>query len=457
MKRTTLIIICTICTFFSTSCNANHSSDLMESNKLNDVHTQSIETTDSIQECVHKLSNITLADSFSINIPDTLTKAVTFQRGYYDRKPSNTQFTDFKAVFSYLYPNAPFDEEALYFVGDRYDKMQKEWDQGYSEWLNWQHEQILTGEWDESTPDYEISHPVPDPPAYLSFQDEIKSGHEPVRLFYYDYYLSNLKNKRHPLFLEVSSPVGSDLFRFNRADFVMNQVSEEIGFLETLSPDQFSELVGVYPPDSSETIRLSDKECKISDAVSYFEDYVNQIPLGADPTFDMAVMKVNVLQDSHNHYLYWFVCTPCYQGIPLDYRDVSAYSSQGITRGETGITSLMSGCMINTDSIEYLDGLMRNAPVYNVQQIEKNISASDAIRVISENLSGNVVFAAETLELVYTAEQEDQSDNLEEIRLDTKPSWKLMLYNTNDHQHYVCYVNYEDGKDFRYYSFGDMS
>jgi len=450
LRRISSRLITILCAFSLTGCNYNTSNDLSE------PLTQSENADDFIEEVIDNLTNISLSKTFHMYSPDESCPLFTFQRGIEKRLPSDIQLKNFKQLFSYLFPNAPFDEDAVYFVGDRYITMRTDWDEDYTKWLNWQNEQMQKGEWDELTPDFAETHPFPDPPDYNSFRDELLSGKESVQYFYYDYYRSELKDSRKPLFLEVSSPVGSDLFRFNRASFIQNNFSGELPFLETLTPDLFSEFVDSFPPDSNETFSLADGNCAICDAVDFFEEYINNIPLQQDSTFDITVMKVNVLKDRQDNYLYWFVCTPQYQGIPFDYRDISAHSQQGITRGETGITSIISGCMIESDSIEYLDGLLRISPLYSVQPVTGRISASKAIRIISENLSDNVLFRADSIELVYSVKQTDQLNDITDIRLDTKPTWKCTLYNTNDHQYYVCFVNADNGYDFRYYTYGEM-
>ena len=407
----------------------------------------------SISQAVQDSQNIELAENFRLNAPEV--PLYTFQRTYYERQKSDIAYADYQRLYSYIYPDAPFEEDAVYFVGERYHSMLEAWDKDYAEWQKWQGQQIKNGTWNPDTPDYTDEHPAPDPPGLLSYRDTILSGTESVQYFCYDYYRSTPKHE--PKFLGISSPAGSDLFRFNRGGFVRQFFDDDVPFLETVTPEQFAAYEGTYLPDSQEVFPLSDGDCAIRDAVQVFEKYVNSIPLSDEPVANLAVMRVNVLKTESGSNLFHFVCTSKYKDIPFDYRDLSGYSGESSTQGETGVTLTVSGCMTEGRNVESLDGLPRIWNITDEKPVAERISAARAVQIVSENLSANVPFLLQSAELVYTAAQPEEKELASEISLDTKPAWKLTLYNTNDQRYYVCYADAADGRNFRYYAYAEVS
>ena len=109
--------------------------------------------------------------------------------------------------------------------------------------------------------------------------------------------------------------------------------------------------------------------------------------------------------------------------------------------------------MIYTDEVEYVYGIYRSQTTNELESYDKMISFETAVKEISTALSASVNFQVKKAEIVYCELSPDGvSLQPEDYIIQTSAAWKLTLYNENDKKNYVCFVDAENGGNFRYYT-----
>ena len=70
-----------------------------------------------------------------------------------------------------------------------------------------------------------------------------------------------------------------------------------------MNPGRYYECVSSLFPDSTESFTLLDgKEISIKDAVAFYENYINSIPVTEPPVFKIHVDQVDVFRLDDEHY-----------------------------------------------------------------------------------------------------------------------------------------------------------
>lgn len=255
------------------------------------------------------------------------------------------------------------------------------------------------------------------------------------------------------IFLEFGPPIGNYLSNVNKGvlaeRYCKDNGEKNNHFLENWEHGirQNYKVIGSYDRDSTEKFRLLDgKEISVADAVTFFENYVNNAPCPKSPVYDMKVMSVIVQQYDKDKYFYSFTTTPTYGGIPFDW-DRFYLSSDSMYE-----TTLCNGSMVTTDDIDSFYGYRRTGSITDEKVTDKLLPFDKAISKIEQSLTEQVSFEVLSADLVYTPLKYYGSYDipLEEQKSKTTPAWKVVIQNKNNDLVYTCYIDADTGENFRY-------
>lgn len=188
---------------------------------------------------------------------------------------------------------------------------------------------------------------------------------------------------------------------------------------------------------NNETYHLLDGDIAIGEAVKYFEnDYISSLPFKIDDNFSISVSSVDVYSIKDDTYCYVFNFSSAWKDIPFDSR-AESFSYQ-----DTSNQYRISGeaLMIKKNDIDTVVDLV--FPVVSEEkQIESMYTLGKAADAVSDKLTKEVVFEVQTVEFVYQG-----NFNEERTAAFLQPTWKFVLYNSNDEMYYCVYVNAENGE-----------
>lgn len=378
---------------------------------------EATQNTGTIHETITQLPNMIAEENMRIWLPTEVDSISSFRYAYQPRQESAELYADFQELFAYLYPDHPFREEAVRFVGSRY----------YSEDL-------------------------PFPPRVIDYREAFFAGEEDVRYLFYDYYQTDLQDQCDRVFLESTGPICNDLFRFNKgvaAEICCEYRNEEMKFMELRDAAFYGTVVESHTPDSDAEIELLNGTMSVSDAASFFENYINGMPYPKEPTTDLKVVGVDVVQLTPDVQCYVFANTVAYKDVPFD------YFLGGNYKGDKGHTIMSYGSMVKTDDVDHVYMVQRSFAINNEVQTDRMISIDTAAQRISSALSANVTFQVQCIELVYACKQQEEGPKIQDAIYSADASWKFTMYNQNDGRTYICYINAADGENFHYYTISD--
>ncbi|MCM1062202.1 MAG: hypothetical protein NC452_18210 [Eubacterium sp.] len=187
----------------------------------------------------------------------------------------------------------------------------------------------------------------------------------------------------------------------------------------------------------NEQYHLLDCDVTVGEAVQYFEnDYLSSLPFKIDENYSISVSSIDVYNIKDDIYCYVFNFSSSWKGISFDSR-VESFSYQ-----DTSNQYRISGeaLMIRKGDIDtFVDLSFPTAE--EGKNVENIYTLKNAVDIVSDKLTKEVVFEVQTIEFVYQGNfSEDRTEALLE------PAWKFILYNYNDKMYYCVYVNAESGK-----------
>ena len=284
----------------------------------------------------------------------------------------------------------------------------------------------------------------------------LKSGGEgPVGLIYDEDILGGRTEWDYPIDFEIGSQIGAGYFNMNKG-----KTEEIYGKMENgaypmasvFEPKDYYECIASYPPDSEESYPLLDGECKIKDAVRFFEDYVNGMPYPKeeDANLGTKVVEVGVLKIRDGLYGYQLQVSKTYEGIVFDY-----IRNGTVTEGGSDYASCAGEAfMLESCDVDYMYSYFGVHFMDSVKEYKSIIPFDKALQITATSMTSDVVFDVISVELVYTATPHKDSNGYVKIDdghpSDVDPYWKFALYNPNDNKTYRCYVSAVDGS-FKYF------
>ena len=183
----------------------------------------------------------------------------------------------------------------------------------------------------------------------------------------------------------------------------------------------------------------------VKDAVKFYEDYINTLPMSHTPTTNVRVKEVDVFKCGENAYYYVFINTVSYDGINLSYLRMEDDCTSSSESYNKFIYSM--GCMVVTDEVDYTYGIHRSFKMTEETSDSEIISFETAVDILSNAMVADYVVTG--AELLYVPDMPaDQRVVIEDYKCRTSAKWKLTLYSESDDLYYHCYVNAKDGKGF---------
>ena len=298
---------------------------------------------------------------------------------------------------------------------------------------------------DESKLEYEGAH------SHLVYNDEgeireryktvsemresIISGSEEVNMIFYD----EPADRGHTgAFLLAQASIGCGLLNLNRgvlcSEYLKQTGSDDSMRLETVDVSRLLQKTA-----AGESVRLLDKEVKITAAAKAFEEDINSLPIYSGKPFRITVTGTEVFQSAGLSCIL-FSTARSYDGIPFDSTDCPP---------EGYCPEISEGYMVRSNQTDRFYGIGLDADITNENGLESVISLQEAAERISGELTDQVVFEVKRAELCYCVKEAPSADWGKDIH-QTSPAWKLTLFNPNDNFNYFCYVDAADGGNFRY-------
>lgn len=399
--------------FLLTSCSSENMKDIMTK------PTELVVDKESIIHCVNEHNNLHTADDFYVDTEADMSNLEIISFTYPPKIPYTDFESRFKELYSFIFPLHSFGDEHFFF----YNAATKEVDlikENYSDLKE-----------DKISP-------------WIILYDEFGLGGS-----YSD----------DQVLLEISNPIGNDIFRFNRgkarkyaieATADLDEDKRYYGNLEGLNITQYFDYVDTFSADSTRSFKLEDKELRICDAVTQYYDYIASLPFEHKDNMRQRVVSVEVYRMNDITYAYKLITTVSYNSIPIDYEDIGILTNlidQDGKEAEDNFRIQNNAVIIRSGEIESVEGLPLSYNVTNHENVDKVITAEKAVDTISSYLTTGVDFEVNKLETVLFG-----SFNKDKNEYTMRPFWKTTLFNPNDNNIYFCYVNMTSEDEFYYYT-----
>jgi hypothetical protein len=348
-----------------------------------------------------KYSNISISDNFYVNFPSEISIIEVSE-------PQEELFSEFypeyKKTFEYLFPNREFKLSEMFYSSLASDG-------GYNYFTP------IENNIDKLT-NNELNY------NNMLTYTTMPGGRE-------------IQRTDNDIYFSSSSPILSGGVRINKGvAYKLTPDNQETTSLAGWIPyDSFEMLPEIYSVNSDKVFKLLDKEIKISDAVNFAEDYLNNIPVNYNKNLETAIDKINVLKLDKEHYGYRMTITRKYKDIPF------STMQEGNTTGAGNYAFDMGEIfMVNSNDIDFAIGLKLNHIVTEKNKLESIISPEKALNIVSEKLSNAVNFELSRAQIIYS-----QIKNEETNITECSPIYEFYLYNSNDSKNYIVYVDSVSG------------
>lgn len=384
-------------------------------------------TEDELRNVINECDNLSASDTLYINAPKNAKayKYTTFSVVDFSGKSSYTpqmQIKDVRNLFAYLLPENKLREDCF------------------------------TYQWVEGIDD--INNLTEEPEVESGLVKDFAHTDGTISINYDE----RNKVEDSPVILITTTNIGSGYLEFNKGNLVRyvqaNNLLEEPLDMRTYNLNSVFPVVGRYAPTSEKSFKLLDKEVKICDAVRFYEDYINNMPIAQNLEKNTLtkVNSVSVLQIG-DIFGYYFETQMQFSSVNCDVMYLGRIASKfgmDYNYGQSG-----RSFMFESESVDIVDGAFLHEDLMNVENVEEVISADEAIKKFSNGLTNGVKFTVNSLEFVYYTSyvpDENGSINTQTHEAKVVPAWKLTAYNPNDKLTYFCYIDAEDGSDFRYFT-----
>lgn len=429
-----LLVACTV-----SSCNKKNEDNDKNVPQKSSLSELSV-TTDGAKKTFNKISNITASEDMRILVPNNINEIYSYtshpindinminMKDYYD---------DFMVLFQYLFPNHKINEEYWFYFGGS-SKIEYD-DEG---------------------------NKIQDYNKVKDYYNEIISGSEGRVGFLYDEtWYRDLTEWNDPVCLEIGNPMGYGYTTISKGKTValndLKILDIFTGFtrypcLEVFDPADDMQKIASYSPESDQSYKLADKEMPINEAVAFFEEYVNSLPFPKEKNCRTVVRSVDVFNVTKDVYGYYFNTNKEYLGVQFDYmKDGTVHSGY-----DNYSPTIGSGFMVESDDVDIILGTYLLETVEDSTAYEQIVSFENAAEIIGSNLTDEVTFDAQMIELIYTTTPK-KADNgyidIDDPSEKIEPAWKFTLYNPQDQLVYVCFINAINGENFRYYKIYDSN
>jgi hypothetical protein len=390
------------------------------------------ESEDEIKNIINKNVNLKAADDIKMNVPE---KAVVlkFESQLFstEKEIFKEYYEYFLEAFKYNYPDKTLNEDYLFYVGG---SSNSEYDE----------EGNLTKGYSKVKDHY----------------DDLMSGAEGFSyLFYDETYCEDITEWDSQVYFRGDR----DYIEFNNGKALSLSGKFKFGFYGLSESDtypsfndysiDYSELVGSYPPDSTESFKLIDKEVPINEAVDFFENYIDNLKYPAKNNVDVTVMQVDVYKINENTYGYKLIITYNYNGVDFYLAPIGRSYMETIHTNPLHQGEYLEAVMVESNNVDKLRGYSNTQIIKNARQIGKLQNIEDIFKKISGNLSEQAKFELREMNFVYIIKLHKGADgnpDIETYGCDVYPVWNFIFHNENDNLDYEIQINAEDGNEFSY-------
>ncbi len=190
-------------------------------------------------------------------------------------------------------------------------------------------------------------------------------------------------------------------------------------------------------------VGTSEKNSNLIETIKYIEkEFLKEQPLPDKINYDLSVSDIEEYE-INNEKVYLVYYSPKWNGIPFD-RNNEIISDNDISHMYSASGEMLLTEKMNVDMYCGLD-------IPEIEEIgdeKKDICSLDnAISILSETLTNNVVFDLKKIEMVYAGKYDDNY-----TKAILTPSWKFILYNPNDDKYYNVYIDAFD-QEVVYYKY----
>ncbi len=369
-----------------------------------------------VANIVARFPNMTLADPAYLLAPKEIDHVSTFNSSTAPQLSPEEEIEEFRNMFSFFFPDHEFDEECFYAYAVT-DGNNADTDDPGTRFHSLSDKDNLDAYLNGTLGDPEYMH-------HLMYTEKNKPKESSVSLYY-------------------RSPFGNDFSKFNKGvlDKFKAALAGDTEYYasEDVNPGRYYECVSSLFPDSTESFTLLDgKEISIKDAVAFYENYINNIPVSEPPVFKIHVDRVDVFRLDDEHYALKLINSRMYDNIPFD------YIWDGVNAGSG--RDMSYGVMVETDDVDYTYSTFSSHRGFDETQYTEIVPLEKALETASEELTDYVCFEVERVELVYRWNDETSGKDVGEDRNHTYPSWKFTLYNPNDELYRDAFVDALSGE-----------
>ncbi|MCH5209096.1 MAG: hypothetical protein J1F04_09440 [Oscillospiraceae bacterium] len=276
--------------------------------------------------------------------------------------------------------------------------------------------------------------------------------------FHIDWFLYVEPYKRNYLwYTPATMKYPFDLNKGGAATILSESGKGVLSFSHGMSEFAWKERVARYFNDGTNndvTYRLADGDCSIGEAIEYFtNDFWEALPFDEEDKQPYLVRYIDVYRMTDDTYAYFIRFSPVVgASIPFERsisKSVIIPDGTDATLYDADEFSLESqALMIKKNDIDMARSF---DPLYGAHEtggeITKIIPLKKAVDTVSEKLTQNVRFNAVEVDLVYHG-RNTPSDTATVLR----PTWLIRLFNPNDANYYITYVDAVTG-DFSVYNY----
>ena len=285
------------------------------------------------------------------------------------------------------------------------------------------------------------------------YMDEIENED-----FHIDWFLYVEPYKRNYLwYTPATMKYPFDLNKGEAATILKESGKATLPFSHGESEFSWEERVARYFNDGTNndvTYRLADGDCSIGEAIDYFtNDFREALPFDPEDKQPYLVRYIDVFPMTDDTYAYFIRFSPIV-GAPIPFeRSISMTVTASVDTDPSAMLHEFSlGCqalMIKKNDIDMAHSF---DPLYGTHEtggeITKIIPLKKAVDTVSEKITQNVTFDVVEVDLVYHGNDAADPNTVTVL----KPTWLIRLFNPNDNNYYVTYIDAVSG-DFRIYNY----
>lgn len=208
-------------------------------------------------------------------------------------------------------------------------------------------------------------------------------------------------------------------------------------------PSDLGTPVAIYFNDGTHddvSYMLSDGEVTIGEAIRYFEEeFFNSLPVEKDKNYSLKVHSVNVYEIADGIYGYNIIFSPAWNSISFENMgEFFTYSGYD----HNAFTINCQALMVKKDDIDSVINAVFPSVEEVGDQITELYSLESAADIVSKKLSNEIMFEVQSVDMIYRGGYDDEE---REVAL-LKPTWRFILFNTNDDINYCVYVDGTNGE-----------